>query len=71
MTSDKIRPHHLQRKALLYVRQSSAHQVLRNRESRVLRYAMRDRLTALGWLRVPADRDHRFQAIVITHSRAS
>jgi len=49
MTSDKIRPHHLQRKALLYVRQSSAHQVLRNRESRVLQYAMRDRLTALGW----------------------
>src|SRR6516225_7928175 len=49
MISDKIRPHHLQRKALLYVRQSSAHQVLRNRESRVLQYAMRDRLTALGW----------------------
>src|SRR6516162_8559495 len=48
MISDKIRPHHLQRKALLYVPQSSAHQVLR-RESRVLQYAMRDRLTALGW----------------------
>ena len=28
MISDKIRPHHLERKALLYVRQSSAHQVL-------------------------------------------
>jgi flagellar biosynthetic protein FliQ len=26
---------------------------------------------SLGSLRVPADRDHRFQAIVITHSRAS
>jgi len=26
MISDKIRPHHLERKALLYVRQSSAHQ---------------------------------------------
>ena len=32
MMSDKIHPHHLQRKALLYVRQSSAHQVLHNRE---------------------------------------
>ena len=32
MISDKIHPHHLQRKALLYVRQSSAHQVLHNRE---------------------------------------
>src|SRR3954465_14205120 len=49
MTSEKIRPHHLERKALLYVRQSSAHQVLHNRESSALQYAMRDRLTVLGW----------------------
>src|SRR6267378_219018 len=49
MTSDKVRPHHLERKAILYVRQSSAHQVLHNRESSALQYAMRDRLTALGW----------------------
>lgn len=49
MISDKLRPHHLERKALLYVRQSSAHQVLHNRESSALQYAMRDRLTALGW----------------------
>jgi DNA invertase Pin-like site-specific DNA recombinase len=49
MISDKVHPHHLARKALLYVRQSSAHQVLHNRESSVLQYAMRDRLTALGW----------------------
>src|SRR5438874_1746035 len=49
MISDKVHPHHLTRKALLYVRQSSAHQVLHNRESSALQYAMRDRLTALGW----------------------
>ena len=49
MISEKIRPHHLERKALLYVRQSSAHQVLHNRESSALQYAMRDRLTVLGW----------------------
>ena len=49
MISDKVRPHHLERKALLYVRQSSAHQVLHNRESSALQYAMRDRLTVLGW----------------------
>src|SRR4051812_46139668 len=49
MISEKVRPHHLERKALLYVRQSSAHQVLHNRESSALQYAMRDRLTALGW----------------------
>src|SRR5579863_8828766 len=47
--SEKVRPHHLARKALLYVRQSSAHQVLHNRESSALQYAMRDRLMALGW----------------------
>jgi DNA invertase Pin-like site-specific DNA recombinase len=49
MITDKLRPHHLERKALLYVRQSSAHQVLHNRESSALQYAMRERLTALGW----------------------
>src|SRR6266540_4265504 len=47
--SDKIRPHHLGRKAILYVRQSSIHQVMHNQESRLLQYAMRDRLRALGW----------------------
>src|SRR6266446_1812621 len=52
MMSEKIRPHHLERKAILYVRQSSAHQVLHNRESSALQYAMRDRLTALGWSRI-------------------
>jgi DNA invertase Pin-like site-specific DNA recombinase len=49
MMTDKIRPHHLERKAILYVRQSSSHQVLHNRESSALQYAMRDRLAALGW----------------------
>ena len=52
MISDKVRPHHLERKAILYVRQSSAHQVLHNRESGALQYAMRDRLTALGWSQI-------------------
>ncbi|WP_271498097.1 recombinase family protein [Bradyrhizobium sp. CCBAU 11357] len=49
MISDKLRSHHLWRKDILYVRQSSAHQVLHNRESSTLQYTMRDRLTALGW----------------------
>src|SRR6516162_11207110 len=48
----KILPHHLERKAILYVRQSSAHQVLHNRESSALQYAMRGRLTTLGWSEV-------------------
>jgi DNA invertase Pin-like site-specific DNA recombinase len=49
MMSDKISAQHRARKAVLYVRQSSAHQVQHNRESRSLQYAMRDRLAQLGW----------------------
>lgn len=52
MMHEKIGPHHLERKAILYVRQSSAHQVLHNRESSALQYAMRDRLKAFGWLQI-------------------
>jgi DNA invertase Pin-like site-specific DNA recombinase len=47
--SDKIRPNHLARKAILYVRQSSAYQVSHNLESQRLQYAMRDRLERFGW----------------------
>jgi DNA invertase Pin-like site-specific DNA recombinase len=47
--SEKIKPHHLDRKAILYIRQSSAHQVMHNRESGLLQYAMQDRLRHLGW----------------------
>ena len=49
MMHEKIGLHHLERKAILYVRQSSAHQVLHNRESGALQYAMGDRLATLGW----------------------
>src|SRR2546429_4076555 len=52
MMSEKIRPHHLERKAILYVRQSSPHQVVHNRESSALQYAMRDRLVGLGWSQI-------------------
>lgn len=47
--SDKVTSQHLSRKAVLYVRQSSPHQVARNEESRRMQYAMSDRLRALGW----------------------
>src|SRR4029453_5837778 len=46
---DKLTPHHPARKAILYIRQSSAHQVQQNLESQRLQYAMRDRLQQLGW----------------------
>ena len=47
--SDKIRPQHLERKAILYIRQSSAYQVTHNLESQKLQYAMQERLRQLGW----------------------
>jgi DNA invertase Pin-like site-specific DNA recombinase len=47
--SEKIKPHHVTRKAMLYIRQSSLHQVAHNVESRRLQYAMADRLRRLGW----------------------
>jgi DNA invertase Pin-like site-specific DNA recombinase len=47
--SDKIQPQHVTRKAVLYVRQSSQHQVLHNQESQRLQYAMQQRLKLLGW----------------------
>ena len=47
--SEKIKSHHIGRKAILYVRQSSTCQVQNNLESQKLQYAMRDRLCSLGW----------------------
>jgi hypothetical protein len=46
---EKIRATHLARKAILYVRQSSAYQVTHNLESPKLQYAMQERLRSLGW----------------------
>jgi DNA invertase Pin-like site-specific DNA recombinase len=42
----------LNRKAIVYVRQSSERQVLRNKESQRLQYALKDRALALGFNRV-------------------
>jgi DNA invertase Pin-like site-specific DNA recombinase len=47
--SEKIKAHHLERKAILYVRQSSVYQVHNNLESQKLQYAMQERLHHLGW----------------------
>ncbi|OQB80128.1 MAG: hypothetical protein BWX88_04657 [Planctomycetes bacterium ADurb.Bin126] len=47
--NDKVFSRHLERKALLYIRQSSPYQVLHNDESRRLQYGMRVRLEQLGW----------------------
>ena len=46
---DKVKPSHLQRLALVYVRQSSLAQVEHNRESTRRQYALTERAAALGW----------------------
>src|SRR6266568_3959258 len=48
-TSELVRPQHLQRKALIYIRQSTPHQVLSNQESLRLQYALQQRALELGW----------------------
>ena len=47
--SVKVQPHHLERGAYLYVRQSSMKQVIENVESTKRQYALRTRATTLGW----------------------
>src|ERR1700733_11800535 len=47
----KIRPEHLGRAAMVYVRQSTRQQVLEHTESARLQYALAERAVALGWAR--------------------
>jgi DNA invertase Pin-like site-specific DNA recombinase len=47
--SDKIRLDHLQRRAYIYIRQSTLHQVHHNEESLRRQYALKERAVALGW----------------------
>jgi DNA invertase Pin-like site-specific DNA recombinase len=50
-SSPKIQSSHLDRLAVVYIRQSSPHQVVNHRESRERQYALADHAVALGWLR--------------------
>src|SRR5262245_17771391 len=47
--SAKVKAHHLHRKAVVYVRQSSVQQVLHNTESTQRQYALDQRALQLGW----------------------
>ena len=47
--SPKIKPEHLARKAIVYLRQSSEKQVRYNLESQRLQYEVADRIRNLGW----------------------
>ena len=47
--SELVTAHHLARQAVIYIRQSTPHQVLTNQESLHLQYALRQRALQLGW----------------------
>jgi DNA invertase Pin-like site-specific DNA recombinase len=49
MNAELVTARHLARKAVIYIRQSSPHQVLANQESLRLQYALRQRACELGW----------------------
>src|SRR3954470_24562075 len=49
LSSPKLRPWHLDRAAVVYVRQSTPQQVVDHQESTARQYALADRAVALGW----------------------
>jgi DNA invertase Pin-like site-specific DNA recombinase len=49
MKSELVKPTHLERRAVVYIRQSTPHQVVSNQESLRLQYALRERARELGW----------------------
>jgi DNA invertase Pin-like site-specific DNA recombinase len=51
LRSPKLRPWHLDREAVVYVRQSTPQQVTDHKESTARQYALADRAVALGWTR--------------------
>lgn len=50
--SPKIKPKHLARKAIVYLRQSSDRQVRQNLESQRLQYELAERIRSLGWQQI-------------------
>src|SRR4029077_8199743 len=49
--SSKIKPWHLERSAIVYIRQSDPQQIVKHPESTARQYALVDRAVALGWPR--------------------
>jgi DNA invertase Pin-like site-specific DNA recombinase len=47
--NSKIKENHLNRKAIIYLRQSTARQVQKNTESQRLQYALKDKAKCWGW----------------------
>ena len=55
MKSELVKPTHLARRAVVYIRQSTPYQVVSNQESLRLQYALRQRARDLGWREADID----------------
>ncbi len=49
MSSEKLQPQHLERLAMVYVRQSTPQQLVRHQESTQIQYSLKVRAKQLGW----------------------
>ena len=49
ITSSKVQPHHRDRTAIIYIRQSTLQQVQHHSESTKLQYALADKVQMMGW----------------------
>ncbi|MGA2793827.1 MAG: recombinase family protein [Roseiarcus sp.] len=70
MCSELVTTSHLKRRAIVYVRQSTTHQVVNNQESLRLQYALRERACDLGWRENDVDiidADLGFSGSSVTH----
>ena len=67
--SEKITPERLQRRAMVYVRQSSQHQLVHNTESARLQYAMEQRVRGLGWTEVEVIDEDQGRSATTTNRR--
>ena len=55
MKSELVKPTHLTRKAVVYIRQSTPNQVVNNQESLRLQYGLKQRARELGWREADID----------------
>ena len=67
MLSELVQLTHLRRKAVVYIRQSTPHQVVSNQESLRLQYALRQRARELGWHEAVIDADLGLSAASAAH----
>ena len=67
--SEKLTAHHLARRAIVYVRQSSHQQVVHNRESQRRQYAMEQRVRDLGWHETEVIDEDQGRSATSTHGR--